>query len=170
MQLHSCDGDNKVFYPGFSADYSKPFILSMTIVTKPECNGCSGGIFSDQDDPNRIGILWSAQKLNIKIANGAVQKDTSAYQMSNQLRIKTRASGSLPLAQQHDVSIIFDGSKCKVYVNGDLVGPEFDCSGGFGSMRSQPNLCKYDNMGNGWNGLIENLRFDGRQFKGTNHN
>ena len=166
MESHSCNGDNKVFYPKFSADYSKPFVLSMTIMTKPECNGCEGSIFSDQDDPNRIGILWtSSGKLDIQIGNRAVQKDTSALQQNNQLRIKSVVSETLTINKKYDVSITFDGSKCKVYLNDALLGQDVDCSSGFGGMRSNPYLC--NNFGGGWNGLIENLRFGGTKVKGT---
>ena len=130
-------------------------------MTSAECDGCAGGIFTDSRyvDPNRIGILWRPErKLDYRISN----IDTSG----SMERYETEV---LSTNKKYDVAIVFDGSKCKYYLNGDLLSTIVDCSSGFDGMSPSPHLC-YDNWRWVWKGSIENLRFDGVVKKGSQNN
>ena len=69
--------------------------------------------------------------------------------------------------KKYDVAITYDGSKCNLLLNGDSL-LTVDCSNAFKSMRPLPMVCHAGtDWGNGWNGLIENLRFHGSKLKGN---
>ena len=157
MESHSCDGDNKAYDLGFSPDYSKPFILSMTIMTRSECWYCSGAIFSDRDDPNRVQILWhSDKKLDMRVSNLATAGAVKHFHTEPLIKNK-----------KYDVAITYDGSKCNLLLNGESL-LKVDCSNAFKSMRPLPMVCHAGtDWGNGWNGIIENLRFQGSKLEGN---
>ena len=127
-------------------------------MTSAECNGCRGGIFTDSRyvDSNKIGVLWRPErKLDYRISNS----DTSGTMQRHETDV-------LSNNKKYDVAIVFDGSKCKYYLNGDLLSPIVDCSSGFNGMSPSPHLC-YDDYWSGWKGSIENLRFNGVVKKGS---
>ena len=127
----------------------------MTIISKDTSN--FGGIFRDRDEPNRIEILW---RDNQRIDGRRTQQHNSGA--SNDF--KGAETNVLNTDERYDISFSFDGSICRFFLNGNKF-LEVDCSSGFKGMITDPHLC-YSNWGNGWNGLIENVRFDGSQDKG----
>ena len=135
----------------------------MTIETKPTSG--NGAIFSDRDDaPNRIEILWKEyKKIDARISN----RDTS----DDQYKLELAMTEVLQFNKKYDIALTFDGSKCKFYLDGNQF-LEVECSSGFKSMSPDPLLCRSvapgysSTWGTGWNGLIENVRFDGIQKRG----
>ena len=117
----------------------------------------NGGIFKDYDAPNRIVFLW---KQNRKIEVRRSQQNNSGVSID----FKNAVTNVLNTDERYDIAVSFDGSKCRFFLNGNQF-LEVDCSSGFKGMITDPHLC-YSNWGNGWNGLIENVRFDGSQDKG----
>ena len=162
IDSHSCNGNNKLFSLGFDPDYSKPFILSMTIMARSIPG--YGAIFSDRDlvksgGSNRIELLWHKnQKIDGRVDNEDI---TFTYNETVVLKVNNR----------YDVAITFDGSKCRFYLDGNQF-LEVNCLSGFKGMIPDPLLCRtatpgsLPTWGTGWNGLIENVRFDGIQKRG----
>ena len=127
----------------------------MTILNKDTSN--YGGIFSDRDEPNRIEFLW---RDNQAVDGRRSQQHKSTA--SNDL--KRAETNALNTDERYDIAVSFDGSTCRFFLNGDQFF-EVDCSSRFKGMITDPHLC-YNGWGNGWNGLIENVRFDGSRNKG----
>ena len=142
-------------------NYYDPFILSMAIVTRSQS---SGTIFQHQEYSNKISISWTSDsKLEFQLSNNNLDCCNGAVEEG----INMHLSYVLSENQVYYVHLIYDGVKCKFHLNGELIGSVMDCSNGFTSISSAPELCSSSSdsavirkkRSVGWNGSVLNVKF-----------
>ena len=158
MSSVSCNGF--AISAEFTPSYNDPFKLSMTINTNHLQSG-DGGIFSDHIGSDRVDIVWLEDEIEVSQVESKIKFHilNSGVSVSDGIRITRNLSKSL----NYDLEINFDGRKCNILLDGDVVGNPIDCSSGF-KVPGSPKLCYTDDVGR-WLGAITNLKFEGSEGK-----
>ena len=139
----------------------------MAIVTKSQS---SGTIFQHQEYSNKISISWTSDsKLEFQLSNNNLDCCNGAIEEG----INMHLTDVLSENQIYLVDLIYDGVKCKFHLNGNLIGSDMDCSNGFESVSTSPQLCSSSSssaLGRkkrsvGWNGSVLNVKFQGLKCK-----
>ena len=165
--INTCDGDGIAIDLRLKANYYDPFILSMAIVTRTQS---SGTIFQQHEYSNRISISWTSDsKLEFQLSNNNLDCCNGAIEEG----INMHLTDVLSENQIYLVDLIYDGVKCKFHLNGNLIGSDMDCSNGFESVSTSPQLCSSSSssaLGRkkrsvGWNGSVLNVKFQGLKCK-----
>ena len=147
-----CDGNGAAIGSKITTNYNVPFTLSLRIFT---LSNVAGAIFQHHENYNGISFLWrDDSKLEFQLSNNNLPCCSGPIEEG----VNMHLSDILSENTIYQVSLIFDGTKCEFHLNGELVGTEMDCSNGFESIGSPPKLCS--SSGNGWNGLVSNVKFD----------
>ena len=147
-----CDGNGAASEAKITTNYNAPFTLSMRIVT---LSNSAGTIFQHHEGSNNISIVWrDDSKLEFQLSN----RNLPCCSGSKEEGVNMHLSDVLSENKIYQISLIFVGMKCEFHLNGELVGTEMDCSGGFESIESPPELCT--SSVNGWKGLVSDVKFD----------
>ena len=138
----------------------------MSIETK---STSSGTIFRHIEDSSSITIVWRDSKLEFQLMNNNLECCNNGISEGVNMHVTDMLSENI----MYDVSLIFDGTKCGFHMNGKIVGSEMDCSNGFESISTTPQLCSSSSdsavtrkkRSVGWNGTVMNVKFQESKCK-----